>query len=367
MNLFVQFFFTMAIFFAGKRQPGEVPGNKENWTKNADAAYQSLIQNFYNTGGHYFNENNSGGKKFHYWRNAHALDVLTDVYIRTKKKSVKKYMDELVSGMYVQNGNSYIIDYYDDMEWMALACIRAFEATGDKKYKDIADLLWIDIKTGWDDTWGGGFFWNKERKNKNTPANAPACIIAARLYQLDHNPAELAWAKKIYRWQKDQLVDPATGLVWDGLDAGGTNKDWKFTYNQGVFIGSGVELYKITGDEGYIKDALKTAHHSLSADITKNGILKDEGGGDGGLFKGILVRNLVLLIKDGNIAEADMKLFGGFLLHNALVLWLQGTSQPGVIFGANWSKKVTNTDTSTQLSGEMLLEAIVSLGNMERL
>jgi len=42
------------------------------------------------------------------------------------------------------------------------------------------------------------------------------------------------------------MVDPATGFVWDGKNRTGDghiDKDWEFTYCQGVFIGAGVELY----------------------------------------------------------------------------------------------------------------------------
>lgn len=344
--------------------PGPGAGKKpvtQNWEKNADSSYVSLLGNFYNQSGKYYNENSAGKADFHYWRNAHALDVLLDAYIRTGDEQVKTRMDDLLEGMRVKNGNTYINHFYDDMEWMALACIRAYEATSDAKYKTTAELLWTDIKTGWDDTWGGGIYWNKERKNKNTPANAPACIIAARMYQLNQQPEDLDWAKKIYQWQKANLVDPATGLVWDGLDGTGTNKAWKFTYNQGVYIGSGIELYKITGEAGYMNDALKTANNALTGDFTQGNIMKDEGGGDGGLFKGILVRYLMLLITDGNVSATDKTKFVNFLKLNAETLWQQGTTRPAILFGPKWTATVSTTDLSTQLSGAMLIEAAATL------
>jgi predicted alpha-1,6-mannanase (GH76 family) len=251
------------------------------------------------------------------------------------------------------------------MEWMTLACLRAYEATSDARYKTAATTLWNDIKGGWDNTWGGGIYWNKDRQNKNTPANAPASIIASRIYQLDHKPEDLDWAKKIYQWQKDNLVDPATGLVWDGLDASGTNKSWKFTYNQGVFIGAGVELYKLTGDNTYITDALRTANNALGSEFASNNIFKDEGGGDGGLFKGVLVRYLLLLITDGSISSTDQSKFANSLLLNAQTMWLQGTTRPQVIFNTSWKSTATTTDLTTQLSGAMLIEAVEKLKELD--
>lgn len=363
----------VALFSSCLKEPvddGPGPGvNKPvyvyNWPKIADSSYNSLIANFYNAPGKYFNENNSGKTNFNYWPNAHALDVLIDAYLRTNDPQLKVRMDELLAGMKVKNGNTYINHFYDDMEWMALACLRAYEATSDANYKTTAELLWNDIKTGWDDTWGGGLYWNKERKNKNTPANAPASMIASRIYQVNHQPEDLEWAKKIYQWQKTYLVDPSSGLVWDGLDGTGTNKDWKFTYNQGVFIGAGVELHKITGEAVYLADALKTANNSLTGDLTSGNIMKDEGGGDGGLFKGILVRYMMLLITDGNIGATDKTKFVNFLKLNGETLWLQGTARPSVIYGPKWSAQVTNTDLTTQLSGAMLIEAVARLKALE--
>jgi predicted alpha-1,6-mannanase (GH76 family) len=332
-----------------------------NWPSIADSSYKALISNFYNQSSKYFNASNANNVTFNYWPNAHALDVLTDAYLRTNDAAIKTRMDDLLDGMKAKNGNTYINHFYDDMEWMTLACLRAYEATSDDRYKTTAELLWTDIKGGWDDTFGGGIYWNKDRANKNTPANAPACIIASRMYQLNRNGEDLDWAKKIYQWQKDNLVDPVTGLVWDGLDATGTNKSWKFTYNQGVFIGAGVELYKITGDQTYLTDAVKTANNSLGGDFSSNNIMKDEGGGDGGLFKGILVRYMMLLITDGNLSSADAAKYISFLRLNGETLWLQGTTRPQVLFNTNWTTKATTTDLTTQLSAAMLVEAMARL------
>lgn len=332
-----------------------------NWPAIADSSYTSLLANFYNQPGKYYNQNNAGNTNFNYWPNAHALDVLVDAYLRKNDPQIKTRMDELLAGMKAKNGNTYINHFYDDMEWMALACLRAYEATSDVAYKTTAELLWNDIKGGWDDTFGGGIYWNKNRANKNTPANAPASIIASRMYQVNHDPADLDWAKKIYQWQKTNLVDPVSGLVWDGLDATGTNKDWKFTYNQGVYIGAGVELYKITGEAVYLNDALKTANNSLTGDLTSGNIMKDEGGGDGGLFKGILVRYMMLLITDGGLSSTDKTKFVNFLKLNAETLWLQGTARPQVIYNTKWTSISANADLTTQLSGAMLIEAVARL------
>ncbi|RFS26986.1 glycosyl hydrolase family 76 [Chitinophaga silvatica] len=351
--------------------PGPGAGKERyvfNWPQIADSSLQGLLGNYWNQE-KYFNQNNSGNTTFNYWPNAHALDVLVDAYIRKNDPAIKSRMDDLLAGMKTKNGNTYINYFYDDMEWMTLACLRAFEATGDTKYKDVAILLWTDIKGGWDEVWGGGIHWNKDKsKNyKNTPANAPACIIAARMYGITQNADDIAWAKKIYDWQKSVLVDPSSGLVWDGINqdgSGNVTKNWNFTYNQGVFIGAGVELYKLTGQAVYLNDALKTANNALGGTFTNTNILKSEGAGDGGLFKGILVRYLMLLITDGSISSTDATKFANFLQLNAETIWTKGTAKPQVIFNKDWTATLGNSDLTEQLSGEMVIDAAYRLKQM---
>lgn len=351
--------------------PVDKPAEVEyNWAGIADTAQNALISQYWSPGGHYFNQNNTGNTNFNYWWNAHGLDVLIDAYSRTKDEKYKILMDELHAGMWNKNGNTYLNDYYDDMEWMALACLRAYSLTNDIKYKNTAETLWADIKTGWSEELGGGIAWRKSQRNyKNTPANAPASILAARLYQLNNNPADLEWAVKIYNWQKNTLVDPSTGLVWDGINRQGNNqidKDWKFTYCQGVFIGAALELFKITKQEGYLNDANKTASYVINdSQLSPNGLLKDEGNGDGGLFKGILVRYLTQLIIEGNLNASTRNKYAQFLEFNGETLWSKGTNRSSFLFGTNWSNRPANTtDSSTQMSGVMLVEALARLDDL---
>lgn len=114
-----------------------------------------------------------------------------------------------------------------------------------------------------------------------------------------------------------------------------------------------------------MNDALKTANNALGGDFTKNNILKDEGAGDGGLFKGVLVRYLLLLVTDGDLNSTDKAKFAGFLKLNAETLWLQGTARPQVIFNTNWATTSASADLTTQLSGAMAIEAAARLKALE--
>jgi predicted alpha-1,6-mannanase (GH76 family) len=339
------------------------------WAKIADSA-QASLNYFWSASGHFYLEKNTSADWGQYWPNAHALDVLVDAYMRNPAPALKTRMDELVNGIKTKNGNSWLNQYYDDMEWLALSSLRAYQLTNDNRYKEIVDILWADIKGGWSNELNGGIWWRKDNPSKNTPSNMPAAILAARLYKAFNNPDDLEWAKKIYDWQKATLYEQATGWVFDNIEKNGTkNTTWKFTYNQGTFLGAALELYKLTNNAVYQSDAIKAADFAFaSGQLTSNGILKDEGGGDGGLFKGVFVRYLTRLIVEGSLPAEKKNNYIAFLKKNAETLWSKGTNKSLILFGSAWDKTPgNNTDLTIQLSGTMLLEAVAELKKLNLL
>ncbi len=339
-----------------------------SWDAAADSTITSVTTLFWNVQDKYFNKNNANDPEFHYWPQAHALDVLVDAYSRKPSSGLTDQMTGWLTGVKAKNGNTWLNEFYDDMQWIGLAALRAHAATGNAAFRSVADEVWSDIKGGWNETMGGGISWRKAQPYyKNTPANAPAAILAARLYRLSNNAEDLEWAEKIYSWLKNNLYEPGTGLVYDGInrEQNGAVDNWKFTYNQGVFIGAALELYDITNSSVYLNDAIKAAGYTLSDNTYTNStdrLLRDEGGGDGGLFKGIFVRYFTQLILHPDLPEAYRTRFTSFLKHNAEWLWFNGTNKQQVLFGSYWKNKPgTETDLTIQLSGAMLIEAAALL------
>jgi predicted alpha-1,6-mannanase (GH76 family) len=300
---------------------------------------------------------------FIYWWHAHAIDALADGYERTKNAVYFARIDRVIEGVRRLNGDTLLHNYYDDMEWMALALLRVHDAAKREKDRKDVFVLWENIKTAWNGHMGGGMAWKKDQLDyKNTPANAPAAILAARLYQRFGHPDDLEWARRIYDWNKANLVDPQTGFVWDGMNRLGDGKiddDWAYTYCQGVFLGAGVELYRITGDTAYLDDAQRTARTAIDrfADPA-DGLLPDEGPDDCGLFKGIFVRYLreLLLLRP---ERTDIR---RLILRNAAALWRAGRSERGLLSRAwDGSPPEPRTQLCAQLSGVMLLEVAAAL------
>lgn len=295
-----------------------------------------------------------------YWWCAHGIDVLVDGYLRTRQDIYKTRMTNLLHGIRSFNGNTYINDFYDDMEWLGIASLRAYHSTGDAEYLTVANQLWTDIQTGYTN---GALNWNKNCPGcKNTCANTPAVIMGVRLYQINGSAATLQRAKDIYSFVKAHLVDASTGAVWDNYSTStGAIGTAVFSYNVGTYIGAGLELYKVTGDVTYLNDAVKSAEYVMTSRIT-NGMffLNATGTGDGGLFNGIFVRYFALLAREGNIPANTRARYNEALRFNAQTLKTSGISSAGLV-GTNWTTPPGATDYATQLSGVMLLEAAATL------
>ncbi|WP_198315579.1 glycoside hydrolase family 76 protein [Chitinophaga tropicalis] len=307
--------------------------------------------------------NTYGVPNQNYWWCAHGLDVLVDGYIRTRSTTYTTRMKALLYGIRSFNGNTYINHFYDDMEWLGIACLRAYLATEDAEYLTVANTLWTDIKTGYS---SNAINWNKSCPGcKNACANGPAVILAARLYRITGVAADLDYAKNIFAFMKANLVDPVTGAVWDAIDlnTGVTNKDWIFSYNVGTYIGAGLELYKVTGDVTYLNEAVKTAEYAMNSRRPNGMFFGDEqGGGDGGLFKGIFIRYFYLLAREGNISADARARYYEALRYNAHTLKNKGINSSTNLVSANWMVQPSGIpDYSIQLSGVKMIETAATL------
>ena len=171
---------------------------------------------------------------------------------------------------------------------------------------------------------------------------------------------------KIYQWEKSTLFNANNGAIYDNIN-GDTGKlqEWFFTYNQGTFIGSAVELHQILGEKSYLNDAVRAADYTIST-LVSNSILKSEGTGDGGLFKGVFIRYFTKLIQQSRLDRADQRRYLQFLKVNAETLWQQGTQKSLVLFGPDWRTMPTGeTGLTEQLSGCMLMEAAALLAKQQ--
>lgn len=335
-----------------------------DWSAAADSASSTLPDRFWNEEGYFNYQNDGNGTGFQYWPQAQAMDVIIDAYLRSGNTKYSDLFTPWYEGIKVKNGGSYWNNFYDDMEWIALTMVRLYETTQDEKYLNTAKELWGYIEGGWNEEYGnGGVAWRADQPwSKNACSNGPAALLAMRLYTVTKDEAYKNWGIKIYAWLRENLLNKATGAVYDNLNGeSGEISTLSLSYNQGTFLGAAHELYKATGDATYLKDARKAAYFCISDPgmiDSGNNVLRDEGAGDGGFFKGIFIRYFVKLIMEPDLDELYRKKFETFFANNADILWRKGVNKLDILFGTSWTTPALgSTELGAQTSGCALIEA----------
>ncbi len=307
-----------------------------------------------------------------YWWAAHAVDNYVDNYRRTGKTERLTKLTKMVNGAKARNGNTLINHFYDDMEWMALALLRACDlsASVKRQYWSQVVTLFDDIIGGWSDVDGGGLHWNKNKtgdgRYKTSCSNGPAMILAARLYQQTGEERYLEWAQRIYEYMYTHNRFP-DGVIKDHATL--EDHEVTFSYNQGTWVGGLLELYEITGEEHYRTTATDLLDLLLFGKwYSPKGIMNERQNynqDDGGMFKGIFVRYLTQWLLSGRLDSERQYRYTKWLLEQARAAELSAINKTWYIINPYWTHQYNLDndvhDTSRQQTGMMLMEAIDEL------
>jgi predicted alpha-1,6-mannanase (GH76 family) len=313
-------------------------------------------------------------RNWNYWWQAHLLDCLIDAQLRDPQPQRVKRINRQLRGHRLRNNGRWINDYYDDMAWLALAIERAGRLVGVQRAR-AQDKLTDQFVKAWVPEDGGGIPWRKQDQFFNAPANGPAGIFLARNDRMRR-------AQQMADWIDETLIDPDTHLVFDGIK-GGSMVRAQYTYCQGVVLGLETELAVRTEDDRHAPRVHRLVA-AVQSHMANDGVVKGTGGGDGGLFAGILIRYLALVATalPGETPE-DIEaraIARKLVLTSAQSAWDFRQTVDGLpLFGADWDKtaqvptaggqaaqfvegavsgsEVPERDLSVQLSGWMLMEA----------
>ncbi|GHE39165.1 glycoside hydrolase family 76 protein [Sphingobacterium griseoflavum] len=271
-----------------------------------------------------------GGQRLydqHYARYVQLLDKLyaeADYYLGTM---------ELVSYTQTKRWSVYAVDrvnqkgqanvtgvlnVYDDQMWLIRELLDSYKLTGKQAFLEKAEYLTAYVLDGWDvtrDSLGkenGGIPWGPGYTTKHACSNGPLIsplVWLHELYKGKNDPIEhrfidaadrktrrtermekqqyyLRYARAIYAWQKQHLLDGA-GVYTDMMggcvpDCGIRYEEVEgqryrahtaltkavgkaYTYNSGTMLSAAADLYRATGEAAYAQDGRQLATNSFQA------------------------------------------------------------------------------------------------------
>jgi len=320
---------------------------------------------------------------WNYWWQAHYLDAIVDAGLRALRDGDEETArrqaargDRLLATIRLRNVGRFTNQFYDDMAWLALAIGRLtllHETLGrvrPRRRLRVAEVaLTRQLRSAVTDDLGGGAFWNTTRDFKNVPATAPVALHLAR-------QGHTAEASRLVDWLFARLLDDQ-GLFADGIRiSAGVERVVPdvWTYNQGTVLGALVTL----GSSGSLCRSADLVHAVatwLTGPDADRLVLRTHGGGDGGLFTGILVRYLALAAGEVRLAAKTRQLAVQLVTDTADAFWAGRMDRPtfragGVVVfpvdplaaGEPWSDGGSRVvELSTQLQAWMTLEAAAAV------
>lgn len=166
---------------------------------------------------------------------------------------------------------SYIVSagksdrFYDDNVWLSLDFCESYMLTKKPEYLKKSIETWQFVLSGWDEQLGGGIYWCEQKKqSKNTCSNAPASVLAFKLFEATKDSAYFNWGLRIYNWTKANLQDSTDYLYFDNKNLSGKIGRTKYTYNSGQMLQAAAMIYKLTGKKTYLEDAQNIARSAMN-------------------------------------------------------------------------------------------------------
>lgn len=276
-----------------------------------------------------------------WWQSATALEATIDYMQASGSRAYVSNLSRIYRAHH--DSDHFLNSYYDDDGWWALAWIKAYDLTKDRRYLQQARDIFAAMTGGWDDTCGGGIWWSQDQTYKNAIANELFLKVSAQLHNRVPGDTRYAgWAAREWAWFRGTGMLTRAGLVVDGLAIGRqgacrpllTSPAW--TYNQGVLIGGLVSLKHATGNPSLLATAQRVAGTVIRSPVlSPRGVLREpceasSCDADQPQFKGIFMGNLKVLYD-----QTDDPEYLGYLRHNAASVWRydRRASQ----FGLNWA------------------------------
>ena len=325
------------------------------------AAAATALQKWYNTSTGLWNSTG-------WWNAANALTAVIGYTKLTGDTSHQSIIATTYTAAQQQHA-SCCNNFYDDNGWWGLAWVAAYDLTHDPRYLQLAQNIFTYNSNGWDDTCGGGVWWNEAKTYKNAIPNELFLTLAAQLHQ--RTPGDqtyLTWAQRASDWLSRCGVINSSHLINDGLTSGcANNGQTTWTYNQGVILGGLAALYQISGDGAYLVEGQAIADATLATLVSPSsaahpGILVEPCeltsagcSGDAVQFKGIFMRYLTDFWR-----ATSQSSYQDFIISNATSIW-ENNRNASNQFGSHWTGPFDQADAGRQSSALDGLNAAIAV------
>ena len=245
--------------------------------------------------------------------------------------------------------------FYDDNSIIGLNLVEAYKQLKDSKYLDRCARIVNFLHSGEDDVLGGAIWWCESQKNKPGvgDSNKPACANGyAQWFLLSYydicpegeKADVLAFAKRLYAWERENLLDPSDQTYWNDRNADGSINKTKWTYNSGAMIAAGARLYHITGEKHYLDEAIATAKGAYGYYVKSRDKIGMAYPLNDPWFTVKLIRAYMELEPVFSTCAEYIKVF----VKNLEYAWAHGRSQNG-LFYEDWSGGRVNPDRDKSL------------------
>ena len=322
-----------------------------DWAEAADSVSTAFIERFYCSSSRngadgvfsyseYNNQNNNGNC---YWQQAHAMAAMVDYYNRIKLTDpdqaalIRSYFKR----WYDKRGNNYEgnaswrgasgfgNDFTDDTLWITIALLQMYDATGDMTYYTAAKQPWDEcVRPRFALNEYGWLPWKMTDLGANTCTNAPGAIASAMLANYAKEAGNIDEYNR-YLEESQTCFDQNIHV----MNNDGTLDNPPLSYTQGTCMEAGRLLWKLTGNDGYIKKAISAARGQMTATSMNETyedelIMRDEGTDENNsIFHAVFFHWASRMATDKEIDAVDpniRKELTRYVLRHASYYWTLG-------------------------------------------
>ena len=322
-----------------------------DWTAAADSVSTAFIERFYcssnrNGAEHVFSYseyNRRGGNGNCYWQQAHAMAAMVDYYNRIKNSDpdnaarIKNYFRQ----WYDKRGNNYEgnrtwrgstgfgNDFTDDTNWITIALLQIYEATGEEMYYNAAKATWDEcVRPRFELNQYGFLPWKWSDLGANECTNGPGAIVAATLAGYAREKGNTEEYEK-YLSEAYKCFDQNLFV----MNSDGTLGSIPLSYTQGTCMEAGRLIWKLTGEEGYIRKAVRAARGQMTSGsmnevYESEKVMRDEGTDENNsIFHAVFYHWAARMIVDSDIDAIDSRIraeLEKYVLRHTSYYWTRG-------------------------------------------